>query len=72
MNRVAVVSSNLASVGYDEVSRVLEVEFKHGGVYRYSGVPERVYVGLITAESVGGYFHANIKKGNQYPYRKVN
>lgn len=31
MNREAVESSNLASVGYDSVNSVLEIEFHSGG-----------------------------------------
>ncbi len=40
MNRVAVQSSNVASVGYDASSSTLEVAFHGGGVYQYFGVPE--------------------------------
>lgn len=38
MKRIPVSSSNLASVGYDEISQALEIEFLHGGVYQYFGV----------------------------------
>ena len=40
MYRIPVSSSNLASVGYE--GGILEIEFKSGSVYQYSGVP--VYV----------------------------
>jgi hypothetical protein len=43
MNRQNVNSSNLASVGYDETSNTLEVEFNNGGIYQYFNVPESVY-----------------------------
>ena len=69
MERVAVSSSNLSSVGYDPDSQTLEIEFHHGGVYQYAGVPREVFEGLISAESQGKYFHANIK--NRYPYTKL-
>jgi len=69
MERVAVSSSNLASVGYDAESQILEIEFHNGGVYQYAGVPEEVYEGLLSADSQGKYFHANIK--NNYPYGKL-
>lgn len=61
MNRFPVVSSDLRSVGYDPETHILEIEFRSGGVYRYSGVPEAVYSGLLTAGSKGRYFHARIK-----------
>ena len=71
MNRMLVSSSNLASVGYDPVTQTLEVEFLHGGVYQYSGVPPSVYDGLMEAESHGSYFDRHVKKAG-YSYRKVH
>lgn len=61
MERVPVQSSNLSSVGYDPDTLTLEVEFQHGGVYQYFGVPGHVYEGLIGAASKGSFFHQNIK-----------
>jgi len=58
--RVEVGSSNIASVGYHDGK--LFVEFKRSGaVYEYRGVPEDVYQALINAESVGKFFHRNVK-----------
>jgi hypothetical protein len=70
MNRIPVSSSNLASVGYDSSTQVLEVEFLHGGIYQYSGIPPSVYAGLMAASSKGSYFDQNVKKAG-YPDRKV-
>jgi hypothetical protein len=39
MNREAVTSSNIASIGYDEDSQTLEIEFLNGGLYQYFDVP---------------------------------
>ena len=61
MERTAVRSRDLAIVGYDPVSETLEVAFKSGGVYHYSGVPAAVYQKFLTASSVGKYFSENIK-----------
>ncbi|WP_306309345.1 KTSC domain-containing protein [Xenorhabdus anantnagensis] len=69
MNRVSVSSSNLHSVGYDQVTRTLEIAFHNGGIYQYDGVPANVHQGLMSAPSKGKYFHQYIK--NVYPYRKV-
>jgi hypothetical protein len=68
MERTPVTSSNLASVGYDEDSQSLEVEFKGGALYTYTGVPQSEYEGLINADSKGGYFSAHIR--NNYPFSK--
>ncbi|BET57741.1 KTSC domain-containing protein [Geobacter sp. 60473] len=70
MERIPVSSSNLASVGYDASSAVLEVEFNHGGIYQYSGVPEEIYHSLMSAGSHGTYFDQFVKKAG-YPYSKV-
>ena len=63
MDRIPVASSSIASIGYDEVSVVLEIEFVHGGVYQYFGVPEHVYQELMGASSMGAYFHNQIRNG---------
>ena len=69
MEMTNVDSSNVESVGYDENSSTLQVEFKNGGIYQYFDVPEDVFTGLRDADSVGGYLAARIK-GN-YRYSKV-
>lgn len=71
MNRTPVESSNLASVGYDESSQTLEIEFNHGGIYQYFNVPILVYQGLMAAGSHGQYFDRKIKKAD-YRYEKVS
>lgn len=69
MYRQAVSSSNLKSVGYDPCLRVLEIEFLRGGVYQYSGVPQHVFDGLMSASSKGQYFHSHVR--NIYPYQHI-
>jgi hypothetical protein len=69
MKRLSVESSNLASIGYDAENEILEVQFKHGGVYQYFDVPENVYEELMSADSHGVYFSANIR--NDYEYQKL-
>jgi len=70
MERTPVVSSNIVSIGYDEEAETLEVEFHGGGVYQYDNVPLPIYEALITADSIGSYFHYNIKIQG-YEWRKV-
>jgi hypothetical protein len=71
MERDQVSSTNLASVGYDPTTQVLEIEFHSGGVYQYVGVPAALYEGLMAASSHGSYFHQFIKKGG-YEYRRIH
>ncbi len=61
MHRDSVESSNVAAVGYDPVSRMLEVEFKNGGVYQYADVSREDADGLVGAESVGRFLNQMIK-----------
>ena len=64
-----VESSNLLEVGYDEVAEVLYITFKSGITYTYEDVPYYVYEELLSAESLGSYFHKNIR--TKYVYHKV-
>ena len=69
MKRQPVTSSNIASIGYDETSQTLEIEFLNGGVYQYFDVPNNIYVGIMGADSHGQYLAQNIK--GYYRYSKV-
>ncbi|MCY4610732.1 MAG: KTSC domain-containing protein [Gammaproteobacteria bacterium] len=69
MNRGYAASSNLQSVGYDEPSQTLEIEFRSGGIYRYFNVPMNLYRELMRAPSKGGFLHQYIK--NAFPYSRV-
>ncbi|NUM79266.1 KTSC domain-containing protein [bacterium] len=66
MDRIEVTSSELKSVGYDPNLGILEVEFRNGGIYRYLDVPQYHYDSLLTAESLGKYFNANIHTHYRY------
>jgi hypothetical protein len=70
MQRRAVQSSNLDSVGYDPVTGTLEVAFLNGTVYQYFNVPSYIYNGLMTAPSHGHYLDVYVKKAG-YRYRRV-
>ncbi len=69
MERQRVESSMLREVGYDPERRTLEVEFTSGQVYEYSDVPPEVYAGLLRAESLGQYFHENVR--GAFSYRRL-
>lgn len=68
MKRKPVQSTSIKSVGYDQQTKVLEIEF-NSGVYQYANVLPGVYAELMAAESAGRYFAANIK--NKYTATKV-
>ncbi len=67
MNMIPVSSSNISSIGYQ--NGTLYVSFHSGGLYAYSGVPESVYRGLMSASSHGSYLASHVK--GVYPYRRI-
>ena len=69
MEREPVTSTNIASIGYEPDSETLEIEFKTSGVYQYFNVPTFMHERLMTANSVGIFFNAEIK--NVYPCSKL-
>lgn len=69
MIRQPVSSSNLQSIGYDPVSRTLEVEFTNGSIYQYTGVSTTIYQELMAASSHGTYFARYVR--TSYPYTRI-
>lgn len=65
MERQPVKSTNVKSVGYDAKKKVLEVEFKSGGVYQYAGVPPEMYADLLKAESIGRFVSQVVGSGRK-------
>lgn len=68
MERTPVDSSNLVSVGYDEDSLTLEVEF-NSGIYCYYDVPSYIFEELMASDSKGTYLHQKVK--NSFSYEQV-
>jgi hypothetical protein len=67
MTRHSVNSSNIASIGHE--GDMLEVEFKSGQIYRYTGVSAADHRELMNAGSIGQHFHRRIK--SSFPGSKV-
>ena len=64
-----VQSSNIISVGYDETTSSLYVNYP-SGTYKYYGIKKSVYESLLTSISKGRFMNANIK--GQYRYSMVD
>lgn len=69
MERKPVTSSNIASIGYDENTSTLVIEFLNNSIYQYFDVPQQIYQGLMQADSHGQFLAQNIK--GVYRYSKV-
>ena len=71
MKRIPVKSSDLASVGYDEHTQTLEVEFQDKSIYQYTSVSKYVYLELMSAKSKGKYFHRYIQDNVLYGCTRI-
>lgn len=70
MQYTAVASSSIAAVGYDPASAVLAIRFHNGAEYHYFAVPKTLFEGLLTAPSVGGYYHENVRNA-AFQYQRI-
>ena len=61
VERLSVKSRILRSVGYDESTKILEIEFSSGFVYQYSGVPPKVYADLMHSAEIGKYYSEKVR-----------
>jgi hypothetical protein len=61
VNREAVTSTSIASVGYDGSSRTLEVEFVNRTVYQYYEVGAEIFRQLMEAPSKGRFLNTCIR-----------
>jgi DnaJ-class molecular chaperone len=59
-HRVKVNSTKIWSIGYDALTKIMEVEFYEDGIVHYYDVPEAVYNAFRYADPVDDYLHANI------------
>ena len=69
MQREPVVSSNIRSIGYEDATQTLEIEFMNCWIYQYYNVREIIYSEMMKANSKGKFFYYYIK--NRYPYSRV-
>ena len=72
MDRINVISSNIKSIGYDGVNRILEFEFHNNRVYQYFNVPPSLHLGLLHADSHGKFFAREIRDHpDRFPYARL-
>ncbi len=69
LERQPVKSRILRSVGYDDSTKILEIEFHTGLVYQYSGVPPKVYKDLMHSGEIGKYFSEKVRP--KFPAKQV-
>jgi KTSC domain-containing protein len=64
-----VKSSSILSIGYDDRSRQLFVQFVTGSVFCYREVEQAVFDAFLTSDSKGTFFNRNIK--DRYAFERV-
>lgn len=62
-------STLILGMRYFQEHQVLEIKFKGGRIFHYEGVPKRVWENAVKAESVGKFFHKEIK--SKYEYKTI-
>jgi KTSC domain/Protein of unknown function (DUF2442) len=70
IRRERIESDTIASMGYNSETRMMEIEFTNGEVYRYLGVPESEHRAFMGADSKGNYLNKQFKKAG-YRYLQV-
>ena len=68
MQMTNILSTTIDSIGYNNKTSSLRINFKNMTVYEYSDVPSNVYADLMRASSKGRYVKANISE--RYSSRK--
>jgi hypothetical protein len=72
MRRNSVRSTSIASIGYLQKERELEIKFRASGdVYRYFDVPAEEYAAFMAAESKGTYLNQMFRP-REYRYVVVS
>lgn len=64
-----VKSSTIVSIGYDQATMNMLIQFKNG-LYSYMGIPEIVFKNFMAASSKGNYY-ANFIKG-RFPAQRID
>jgi hypothetical protein len=68
VERTPIDSRAIAALGYDELTQVLEIEYRKGKTYRYLGVPASVYAWLLKTPRKGAFVARKI--ANVYPFEQ--
>jgi len=69
MDRDYVESTMIRSIGFAADTSTLEIEFNSGAVWQYYDFPESLYYEFRNSESLGKFFHGQIK--NNYREARV-
>lgn len=63
MLRRPVRSTSLKAVGYAPATQTLEIEYRHGGLVRYTGVPAELYQALLRVSGKALFVEQVVERG---------
>ena len=66
MHRYDVSSSNVESIGYNPIERILEVSYRGNRVYHYFDVDPGTFADLMAAPSKGSFINQNVAYNFSY------
>jgi hypothetical protein len=61
LERQPVKSRILRSMGYNDSTKILEIEFQNGLVYQFLEVPPKIYADLVRSAEIGKYFTDKVR-----------
>jgi hypothetical protein len=67
--RVRLESSSLGAAAYDERRQTLQLDFRDGTRYLYSGIAPQLYREFLCAGSQGSFFNRYIR--TDFPYVRI-
>jgi len=72
LKRKMVESSRMVSIGYDEASKTLVIEFKANKIYSYKPITPEGFNKLLHSESKGQFFQQNILNNERIKCTKIS
>ena len=72
MALIEVRSSQISGIGYDALSKKMQIQFKTGSIYEYSNVDKKTFENFLNSESKGKFFASEIKNDvDKYLFEKI-
>ncbi len=71
MKMFPVKSSHISHVGHEARTGLLNVRFHNGGEYMYGNIQPEKFKAMLDSDSIGGFFHREIKNNKAHSYSKL-
>lgn len=61
MQYMPIKSSSIKAIGYDEETKMMDIVFNSGAIYRYMNIEKQLLFSFLKAPSVGKFYTSFIK-----------